>query len=388
MGVYPCLCRYNVIDASGQAISGGGEGTRCDVLKIVIVNRHPKDAVGGSEIQCDVIANNLTEAGHDVVYVAPHGNPAQDYNTAYRVLPVEPSSAAIAGAVIREMPDVVYWRFNKYFFFNSVRKISARKIPVVFAVSHLNDTLVWSARDNPKQGIKSALKYLKQGLLNAYNHLGFRYVAAVTANNPDQTGLLAVKKQEFVPNTITEEEEAFSWPRPYIVWVSNIKPAKRPELYYKLAEELKDEGVDFLMVGNIQSDHYHWLSEKPDGAPNFYYLGPQSLRKINGILAQSLFLAHTCNPEGFPGIFIQSWLKGKPVITLGFDPGKYIELNGIGANAHEDWNDFVEQARRFIRNTGLRETTGENAKHFAAKQFSNVEAGKRLVDFIEDVVHG
>lgn len=351
------------------------------------MNRHPSDATGGSEIQCDIIAASLTKAGHDVVYVAPHGKSSR-YDTPYRVLPVAANASAISSAVIKEKPDVVYWRFNKYFFFQTARKISAHKIPIVFAVSHLNDTRVWSARDNPKQGLKSALRYIKQGLLNSYNHLGFRYVSAVTANNPDQAGLVKAKRQQFVPNTITEDAESFSWPRPYIVWVSNLKPAKRPELYHKLATELKDEPVDFLMVGGIQSSHYDWVAEKSDKHPNFVYLGPQSLQKINGILAGSLFLAHTCKPEGFPGIFIQSWLKEKPTLTLGFDPGRYIERNGIGANAHEDWNEFVKQARLFIHDAALREKAGKNARAFASTQFSEAEAAKRLEEVLKATVHG
>lgn len=354
-------------------------------MKIVIVNRHAEDVVGGSEIQCDSIAASLTKSGHDVVYVAPFGDKQKQYQRPYKVLPVANKSCDIAAAIIKEEPDLVYWRFNKYFFKNVSKKIAERNIPIVFAISHVNDTRLWSARENPRHGILQALRYIKQGFENLYNHSGFRHVAAVTANNPDYIGRLPAKRQKFIPNSVNETEEVFSWPRPYIVWVSNLKPAKRPELYYKLAQTLKNEDVDFLMVGDIQSTHYNWIADK-GLSPNFYYLGKKSLEQINGILAGSLCFVHTCAPEGFPSVFIQSWMKEKPTITLGFDPASYIEKNELGANAHENWKRFVSEVLTMIQNPELREAAGRKALAFARGAFSGEQATAALESFMQDIV--
>ena len=353
-------------------------------MKIVIVNRHLSDVTGGSEIQCDRIAASLTKSGHDITYIAAAGGKNKQYAAPYKIVPVENNSAAIADAVIAEEPDLVYWRFNKYFFKNSCSKIAARNIPIVFAVSHINDTRPWSARENPAHGLKQTVRYLKQGVVNLYNHAGFKHVTAVTANNPDHIGKLPVARQTFVPNSVSETEEAFSWPRPYILWVSNLKPAKRPELFYRLAQKLKDEDVDFLMAGDLHSSDYEWIKGKKL-SPNFHYLGKKSLEQVNGIVAGSLFLVHTCAPEGFPGIFIQAWMKSKGTITLGFDPGAYIEKNKLGANAREDWNRFVSEVRGMIRNPALRETAGKNARAFAEKNFCGEQAAAALESFLKDV---
>jgi hypothetical protein len=37
-------------------------------MKILIINQHISDALGGSEMQCDLIAHGLTNLGHQVIY--------------------------------------------------------------------------------------------------------------------------------------------------------------------------------------------------------------------------------------------------------------------------------------------------------------------------------
>ena len=39
-------------------------------MKVLLVNRHMDTILGGSEIQCDLIARKLLEFGHQVSYLA------------------------------------------------------------------------------------------------------------------------------------------------------------------------------------------------------------------------------------------------------------------------------------------------------------------------------
>lgn len=346
-------------------------------MKIAIVNRHPNDVIGGSELQCDNIALGLTHKGHDIIYVAPAGKKGADYNRPYRVLPVDSNSSAIAGAILAEKPDVVYWRLNKYHFYRAARRLAAAHIPIVFALSHINDTKWWSVHDNPRAGIKPFLKSVKQGARNAINHLGFRHVSGVTSMNPDFLNRLPIESQRFVPSSVDTTVKPFSWPRPFVVWVSNLKPAKQPEKFVELAKEIP--GTDFLMVGAIQDETYNWVRDENVRTPNFHYLGAKTLHEVNGIMAQSLFLVHTCKPEGFPNTFLQAWFQKKPVVTLDFDAAGYIETHSLGFYAKGDWNAFVSETRRLIEDDATREAASTRAYDFAAANFSF----GRTVDLLE-----
>lgn len=356
-------------------------------MKIAIINRHPTDILGGSEMQCDNIATGLTAKGHDITYIAPAGVKGKDYGRSYKVRPVGNDSTTIANAIAEANPDIVYWRLNKYHFYGAVKEAARRNIPVVFAMSHISDSKYFTSVENPFKGLVQFLRAAKQGLLNAWNHQGYKYVSGVTTMNPDFLKLLPVEEQCFVPNSVDTTAVPFAWPRPYIVWVSNIKPAKQPELYVKLAQTLGDRGVDFLMVGQIQSEDYKWIETENARTPNFHFLGPKTPQEVNGMLAGAQMLVHTCKPEGFGNNFIQAWLQGKPTVTFEFDPAGYIAQNGLGGYANANWDEFVMLVAGLIDNADKRTATGEKALHFAEKSFSIARTVDTLEAFLKKVIN-
>lgn len=339
-------------------------------MKIAIVNRHPKDVLGGSEMQCGNIASGLAARGHDVLFIAPAGKDGVDYGTNYTVKPVQSNGESIAAAVLAFNPDIVYWRFNKYYLYKAAKKIAAKNIPIVFAISHIDDTRPFTYRENPRDGFIPLLRSIKQGCVMAANHLGYKFISGVTSNNPDFLNRINVKVQTFVPNSVDVDAVPFSWPRPFVMWVANIKAQKQPEIFINLAKHFAGRGVDFLMVGKIQSQDYKWVEQEPAKVPNFHWLGFKTPQDVNGILAQSLFLVHTCRPEGFPNNFIQAWMQKKPTITYAFDPAGYIEKNNLGFYAKSDWNALVAKVEDYIDHPETREKIGNHAYEFANGNFS------------------
>tara|TARA_R110000868_G_scaffold372687_1_gene636497 strand:- start:1653 stop:2750 length:1098 start_codon:yes stop_codon:yes gene_type:complete len=354
-------------------------------MNVVIVNRHVDDVLGGSEMQCDNIASELFERGYSVTYVAPAGDINKNYNRKYSVIPTQSNSRAISQAIIGQNPDVVYWRLNKHHFYGVAKTLNNKKIPIIFAVSHIDDTRKYNYLSSPKQSYKEALKAIKQALTSRLNYLGFKYVSAVTYLNESYLGSLPVEFESFVPNSVSEVAEEFFWHRPFILWVANIKKAKRPELFLQLAEKLRDENVDFLMVGAMMSKLYSWLEDEKE-MENFKYLGPRSVAQVNGMLRSALMLVHTCEPEGFGNNFIQAWLAGKPTVSLGFDPGGYIEKYHLGGVAHDNADLFTKQVRDLIRDANLRSSIGQQARVFASSHFSIANTADGVVAVIDKVV--
>lgn len=356
--------------------------TRNNRLKIVIVNRHVTRTTGGSEIQCDIIGEGLQNNGHSVTYVAPikANESSDDVNTAnYNLKFTKLNASAISAAITNERPDVVYWRYNKRKFYHVAKRLRAERIPIVFAISHINDVLPWGGG---AWRHRSWLLGIGDRIRSRINHKGFKYVSYVTSLNNDLLRYVNCPRKEWVPNAMANDVEPFEWPRPYCLWVANLKPAKRPELYMRLAKELEGKSVDFLMVGHLQSEKYRWIQRNAISTSNFRYLGSLSPAQVNGALQRAKLHIHTCAPEGYGNIFIQAWQQGVPSVSLGYDPGGHIAENGIGLSAGDDWALFVDQVDYLLREDDVRFEMAQRAKCFAEQTFSE----RKMVSRIESIL--
>ncbi len=355
-------------------------------LRIAIVNQHPTDMLGGSEIQCDIIARTLVEFGHQVDYIAVGGRSSDAYQVSYRVRPVARLAEAIAQQVIAAKPDVLYWRFNKHCFAKAVQRIKQAGIPIVFSVSHVRDVSRFYLQPDAwrTSGLRGLRRALKESWRLYREHRGFDYVDALVSNNPDNLRGTNIPLQAYIPNSMITTVQPFTWPRPYCLWVANIKDRKQPEKYLELAAALPDLGVDFLMVGQLQSKSY--ASMLANGPANFHYLGEKRLEEVNGMLADSLFLIHTCHPEGFSNNFIQAWLQGKTVISLAFDPGGLLVSESLGLYADNDMRNFIAQSRQLIERPDIANSMGEHARLYANHHFSPTTNVRQLESLFTELL--
>jgi glycosyltransferase involved in cell wall biosynthesis len=308
---------------------------------ILIVNRHLSQTVGGSETQCHLIANYLVQQGLQVIYygigITPQ-NQSQDTYTKY-LYPWNPLKFIYI--LFKHKSEVIYWRLNKRHFLIAilVSKIFRRR--VVFAVSHINDVTPWVFR-----GKKTTRSYLNS-LIERLNFIGFYGVDLLISLVPDFLGYAPVKQQVYIPNIAYTDHAEFHWRRPYVCWISNIKSAKRPELFIALAKECLDLNVDFLMAGEIQDQNLNVLI-KDTSLTNFHYLGAIDPKLANGVISDSLCLAHTCLPEGFPNVFLQAWAMKKRVVSFEYDPGGLIHKLSPEDVCHSDWSTFLARVRKII----------------------------------------
>ena len=349
-------------------------------MKIVLVNTHFEDNIGGSQLQCDIIANELHHRGYDVTYLAI--DKRKDYHRDYHVEGVEKNSKAIAKKILKIYPDIVYWRFNKKFFYKSIKPVSREGIKVIFAVSNIKDLQPYNYRWQGRLNLTNLSLFLRKNLLSRINHMGFNYVDALTVNNDEQIDLANVKIKRYIPNAIADKSTEFEWNNPFVLWVANIKDRKRPELFVDLAKQFENKGIDFLMIGERSGDQYRWIAERNGTPSNFYYLGPKPVGEVNAALAASLFLITTSTPEGFSNNIIQAWLQKKPVIAYEFDPGGMIEEYGLGYVSSCDFELFVEKTNELIYNNSLRKELGGKAFKFASEHFST----KKTIDKIESLI--
>lgn len=356
-------------------------------MKILIVNHHPQDIVGGSEIQSDLLARHLHALGHQVVYFAVHGGQLR-YNAPYIVESGELGQGGLRRALVRYTPDVVYWRFNRRKFLPAVLVCKRLKVKVVFAVSSGSDLLKWSYRGNFRQlsffrKLTHLYPVLRHLLVMRLHYWGYHFVDGVIAQLERQIGYLPVRREVVIPNSVDATSTPFQWEKPFIIWAGSFKSVKNPDLYIELARHFQLSGVDFLMLGQPKAP-YDRLLDGPACPPNLHCLGLRPYPEVNGIIRQALFLVQTSDIEGFPNVFIQAWMQAKPTIGLYYDPDGLVQKHRLGFISGS-MEQLVQNTATLIEDTSLREQIGQRARQYAETRFMPEKNIPKVEAFLQDI---
>lgn len=353
-------------------------------MRVAVVNRHLSRARGGSETQCDLIATRLA-AHHDVLYVAPGGSAAAERT--YATAPVPERAGAILNAIRRHRSEVVYWRFGLRHLGRVAPRLREDGTPVVFASSHEHDLVRGAIAPRPDgSGLRGHALYLRDRLRAVRDHRGLDAVAALVVNSEEHLGLSDIEPRVHIPNGVGTVAAPFPWPRPYVAWVANLKPEKRPEACIPLAAGLADLGVDVLMAGRPQVRAYEGFAAREDLPPNLHVLGPLEPAVAAGLLAGARVHVHTCRPEGFPNVFLQAWRAGVPSVSLGYDPSGVIAREGLGLVSDDDLARFLKDVRALISDRARRDAAGVRAATFVRTHGDADAVADRLERYLEDVV--
>lgn len=356
--------------------------------KVVILNQHINNSLGGSELQCDLIAQNLCSLGHEVIYLAVNGGVnITDYP--YQYLSVENNYVAWVNNISKISPDIVYWRYDLNQFYQFSKELKKLKIPLIYSVSHINNITtqaLYTKLLTAPFKFKNKLRTFKSILNTVYHLRGFKFISAMVVNNPDFLGTTKFNGViRLIFNSNHASTKGYKHTKHYILWVANLKSDKRPELVIELAKKINDKNIDILVVGDIQEKKYSYFKDPWNIPKNLHYLGKRSPEEVNQIVNSSLFVIHTCLPEGFPGIFIQAWLHGKGVISLSFDPGCIIETNKLGVSAKNSFSLFLNAVNNWIENNADREDVKKRATEYSQANFDSRRNAKLLENLIHEI---
>jgi glycosyltransferase involved in cell wall biosynthesis len=370
-------------------------------MRVTVVNQHLSDAVGGSELQCDLVATGLAHRGHDVTYVAVGGLASESGAGAipasptrrYTLVPVGRSADAIVAGCIGSRPDVVYWRFNRSLLRDVVAGLAPHGIPLVFAVAHADDVSRWPVRPWPTDATpRDRLSDLAARWRERRTWSAFRRVAAIASQRADLLQRAPTQRQLLIRNLMSEERDAFTWPRPYIAWVGSIQQRKRPELLPLLAATVEPLGVDVIVAGALREERYRALLERPRAPMNLHHVGVLRVAEVNGLLEGARLLAMTAAEEGFANVLIQAWWYGTPVVSLDYDPDGLIRDHGLGIVCGGDRTRFADAVRTVAGPRSAEDETVDEdrrrTRDFARAEFASAPTLDRLESLLEDVAAG
>ena len=130
-----------------------------------------------------------------------------------------------------------------------------------------------------------------------------------------------------------------------VLWVSNVRSIKRPDLALELSMNLPS--YSFHMIGGVVpgfTDLYEKLKNKASSLPNLIFHGRVPYHEVGDYFDRSRVFVNTSDSEGFPNTYLQAWRRGVPVVAF-FDPDGIIQREGLGfaVNSMEEMQQAVQK---------------------------------------------
>lgn len=110
--------------------------------------------------------------------------------------------------------------------------------------------------------------------------------------------------------------------------------------------------------------------------PNVHMLGPVRYAESGVLFDRAKVFLNTSSMEGFPNTFLQSWIRGVPVVTF-FDPDSLVHRLTLGRVAGS-LDDMREAIRGLLESDADRQSIGRRAREFATREYTTGVAARYL----------
>ena len=162
---------------------------------------------------------------------------------------------------------------------------------------------------------------------------------------------------------------------PHIVWISNHKKEKNPEIFIDLAERLSEEtSARFTMAGRPAPTEWgQRVVQRAEQSRAINFVGELKQEDLNTLLETAHVMVNTSDYEGFPNTFIQSWMREVPVVSLYVDPDDVLSSNGIGSISGDIEKLYINTLE-LIKNREKRLQMATAARDYATRVHSLANA--------------
>jgi glycosyltransferase involved in cell wall biosynthesis len=341
------------------------------------------DAIGGAERQVQMLSEALHQWDWDTCYISqrPLDKPSREIYGRMEVIALPPQKhrsawlnySALHHAMQSCKADIFYQRVRHPY--TGLGVAIARQLgkPLVFAAASIAD--VTRKSDLRRKNFSGSLvDSLLHPLNRKMEDWGILHANHIILQSMDQLQLLRSdykREGTIIPNHIRFDQitnEKMACP-PQILWISNIKPFKRPELFIALARRCRNLDARFRMIGSCPNRSIlQSLVDAETELPHFKYLGSVAPVESEEKIASSAILVNTSEFEGFPNAFQQAWAHGVPTLSLGIDPDGVIQKYGFGVSV-KTLDELETALRQYLLDDNLRRSQGDTARQFARKTY-------------------
>jgi glycosyltransferase involved in cell wall biosynthesis len=375
------------MDALSDVLEVGGEGpgtvhrsVRPTRICFVAPSAYPVLAgdrsiqrVGGAEVQQCILAREFTRRGYEVSMVClNHGQPdvaVVDGVTVYRAhtpdegLPVvrfvHPRLTSIWAAMRRADADIYYQRSAAAMtaFVVAFAKRHGRRS--VFAAASDRDFLP----DTPHVALARDRWLYRWGL----NHAD--HVVAQTPLQQDGFQRSFGRASALIRSCYASREANADREGP-VIWVSNLLPVKRAELFVELAKRLPQYA--FRLIGGGDDERLGALRRIAASVPNLELTGFVPFADIESQFDGAAVLVNTSSNEGFPNTFLQAWSRGLP--TVSFFNSQAVHDGAAVSMVSDSLDEMVSHVKRLKEDASLWASISSLARAYFERNLSVADA--------------
>ena len=357
----------------------------------MLIPAHWEAIMGGSQYQAKLLINALLgQNRYDIFYLTSRINP-KFQPVAYKIIQVAErkgirrygyffDAPRLLNILQDIAPDVIYQRVGCAWTGIAAYYARKNKCKVVWHIAHDRTIQPFDAHLSPSL----PFRYIERKMLD----FGIMNVDKIVAQTEWQKRMLEARYQRsavVIPNFHPVPKEEIIKRSPItVVWIANLKPWKRPELFIRLANDLcEQKNTKFIMVGKPMADLsvQEEFLETIECIENLSYLGECSQKKVNEILATAHIFVNTSRYEGFANTFIQAWMRRVPVISLDVNPDCILSKEDVGFFSDNCYEKMKEQVVALIKDEKLREKVGRQAQEYAM-QFHSESNIDRLIEVL------
>jgi glycosyltransferase involved in cell wall biosynthesis len=343
----------------------------------VLAREYNAHGIGGEEVQHTLLARAMAARGYEVSMVVMDYGQAdgaewegiKTYKT-YRSedgLPVlrffHPRWTGVWAALKRAEADIYYLSCASF-------RVGLTSL---FSLRHRRKLVFRIASDMDCEPHKLLIEYNYWRDRRLYEY-GLRHADAILAQSVHQEeamrrnyGLASTRASMLVDqprDVLTFEQRTIP-----VLWVSNIRQLKRPDLVLEFAAGTPEIAVH--MIGGRIADSANLFDETRQRAkalPNVTFHGQIPYHEVNDYFASALVFMNTSDIEGFPNSYLQAWSRGTPVVAF-FDPDGLIAREGLGV-AVRDPEEMRQAAKELTTNRERWLATSARCIAFMRREFN------------------
>ena len=296
---------------------------------------------GGAEWQSYILSEKFVENGWDVTVITSRPFTKTNYNYInpkiqyhyYPILKLKTLRFLFALYYVYRAKSNYYYTRTDDKIYRAAAVIIAKfkKSKVIYALAG-DDEIQYSKFKNTKNHnfIIRLIKNIDLFLINKLTYKSEHHVDLIICQTRFQKENLLTNKgldSVIIPNSFVQSnvEVDLSGKENIILWVGNMRPVKRPEVFLEIAEKAKHLDYRFVMIGG--NTEYLSNYRAPD---NIEILGSQSKEETLHYFKRAKFLINTSQTEGFSNTFLEAWDTGVRIISLNVDPDRLLSEKGFG----------------------------------------------------------